>query len=305
MRHAKIAIVGAGAVGSASAYAIMWKNIAAEIILVDLNEKKCRGEILDLSDAIPFSCTSCLRQGTLEDAGHADIIIIAAGARQKPGQPREELLKTNWEIVSSILKAMQPINKQAIIIMVSNPVDLMAYCAQQFAGLPKEQVFGTGTMLDTQRLRGIISKHVAVAEQSIQAYVLGAHGAVQFATWSCASIAGIPALQYPGMKPDLLEKMMNETTQRVYEIIECKDATYYGIAACVADICECIIFNKRRALPLSNFIPEFGVSLSLPVVLSERGIETIVPIPLTDHERRELKKAADYLKSLTQTQAVK
>jgi L-lactate dehydrogenase len=305
MRHAKIAVIGAGAVGSASVYAMMWKNIAAEIILVDLNEKKCRGEILDLSDAIPFSCTSCLRQGTLEDAGHADIIIIAAGARQKPGQPREELLKTNWEVVSSILKAMQPINKQAIIIMVTNPVDLMAYCAQQLSGLPKEQVFGTGTMLDTQRLRGIISKHVSVAEQSIQAYVLGAHGAVQFATWSCASIAGIPALQYPGMKPDLLEKMMNETTQRVYEIIECKDATYYGIAACVADICECIIFNKRRALPLSNFIPEFGVSLSLPVVLSERGIETIVPIPLTDHERQELKKAADHLKSLIQTQVVK
>lgn len=301
MRHAKIAVIGAGAVGSASVYAMMWKNIAAEIILIDLNEKKCRGEILDLSDAIPFSCTSCLRQGTLEEAGQADIIVIAAGARQKPGQPREELLKINWTIISSILKAMQPINKQAIIIMVTNPVDIMAYCAEQLSGLPQKQVFGTGTLLDTQRLRGIISKHVSVAEQSVQAYILGAHGTVQFAAWSCASIAGIPAIQYPGMNTDILEKMVQETTNRVYEIIECKDATYYGIAACVADVCECIIFNQRRALPLSSFVTEFNVSLNLPVILGEKGIENIVPIPLTEHERQELKKSADHLKTLIKT----
>jgi L-lactate dehydrogenase len=301
MRHAKIAVIGAGAVGSASVYAMMWKNIAAEIILVDLNETKCRGEILDLSDAIPFSCTSCLRQGTLKEAGQADIIVIAAGARQKPGQPREELLKTNWTIVSSIVKALEPINKQAVIIMVTNPVDIMAYCAEQLSGLPKKQVFGTGTLLDTQRLRGIISKHVSVAEQSIHAYILGAHGTMQFAAWSCASIAGIPATQYPGMNADTLEKMVQETTNRVYEIIECKDATYYGIAACVADICECIIFNQRRALVLSSFIPEFGISLNLPVILGEKGIETIVPITLTEHERHELKKSAEHLKSLIET----
>jgi L-lactate dehydrogenase len=298
MRHAKIAIIGAGAVGAATAYAIMWKNIAAEIMLVDIDEKRCRGEILDLSDAISFSCTSCLRQGTLSEAGQADIIIISAGARQKPGQPREELLKTNWSVIESIIKAMQPINKHALLIMVTNPVDSMAYCAQQISGLPKEHVFGTGTLLDTQRLKGLIAKYVSVAEQSINAYILGAHGAVQFAAWSCASIAGIPATQYPGMSNDILDKMVQETTQRVYEIIECKDATYYGIAACVADICECIIFNQRRSLPLSSYIPEFGVSLSLPVILSEHGIEKLVPIPLSQIERQELEKSARHLLNL-------
>ena len=205
MRHAKIAIIGAGAVGSATAYAIMWKNIAAEIILVDLDKKRCRGEILDLSDAIPFSCTSCLSQGTPADAGQADIIIIAAGARRKPGQTREELLDINWKVVSSVIESMKPINKQAILIMVTNPVDIMAYCAQQCSGLPKEQVFGSGTLLDTQRLRGIISKRIGVAEQSIQAFVLGAHGQVQFAAWSCASIAGIPIHNYPNITPAILE----------------------------------------------------------------------------------------------------
>ena len=299
MRHAKVAIIGAGAVGSATAYAIMWKNIAAEIILVDLDKTRCKGEILDLSDAIPFSCTSCLSQGTPADAGQADIIIISAGARQKPGQTREELLDTNWKIVSSIIESIKPINKQAIIIMVTNPVDITAYCAQQLSGLPKEQVFGTGTLLDTQRLRGIMAKHVGVSEQSIQAFVLGAHGQVQFASWSSASIAGIPIAQYTNMTPDVLETMIQETTNRVYEIIECKDATYYGIAACVANICECIIFNQRRALPLSTYIPEYGVSLSLPVILSEHGIEKILPIPLNASEKEQLKKAAEHLIGMT------
>lgn len=298
MRHAKVAIIGAGAVGTASAYSILWNNIAAEIMLVDIDEKRCRGEILDLSDAIPFSCTSCLSQGKLTDAGQADIIIIAAGARQKTGQPREELLEINWKVVSSIIQSMKPINKQAIIIMVTNPVDIMAYCAQQQSGLPKNQVFGSGTWLDTQRLRGLISQYIQVAQQSIQAFVLGAHGQVQFPAWSCASIAGVPINQYPMMTPEICKKFAEETSNRVYEIIECKDATYYGIGACIANICECIIFNQRRVLPLSTYIEEFGVSLSLPVILSERGIEKIIPVALDVHEQQELKKSVLYLKKI-------
>jgi L-lactate dehydrogenase len=298
MRHAKIAIIGSGAVGASTAYAIMWKNIAAELMLVDMDEKRCRGEIMDLSDAISFSCTSCLRQATLAEAGQADIIILSAGVRQKPGQLREELLQVNWSTVESIVMSMQPINKRAILVVVTNPVDSMAYCAQCVSGLAKQQVFGTGTFLDTQRLKGLISHAVSVAEQSVDVYMLGAHGSVQFASWSCASIAGIPAAQYPGMSNDMFDAMVKETTHRVYEIIDCKGATYYGIAACVADICECIIFNQRRALPLSSYIPEFGISLSLPVILGERGIEKIVPIPLNNVERQELQKASQHLISL-------
>ncbi len=298
MRHVKIAVIGAGAVGTTTAYAIMWKNIAAEVILVDLDQKRCLGEILDLSDAIPFSCTSCLSQGTFQQASQADIIIIAAGARQKAGQPREELLTTNWKVISSIIQSMQPINKNAIIVMVTNPVDILAYCAQQSSGLPKNQVFGSGTLLDTQRLRGIISKHVGVAQQSIEAFVLGSHGQIQFAAWSCASIASIPIAQYPNMTQHILDNMIKETTDRVFEIIECKGSTFFGIAACVADICECIIFNQKRALPVSSYIQEFGVSLSLPVILGEQGIEKIVPIPLNTHEQEQLQKAADHLKQI-------
>ena len=184
--------------------------------------------------------------------------------------------------------------------MVTNPVDIMAFCAQQLSGLPMQQVFGTGTLLDTQRLRGMIAKRVGVSEQSIQAFVLGAHGQVQFASWSCASIAGVPVAQYPTMSPDVLAAMVDQTTKRVYEIIECKEATYYGIAACVANICECIIFNQRRVLPLSSYNKEFGVSLSLPVILSECGIEKLIPIVLDNSEQEQLKKAVEHLKAITQ-----
>ena len=147
MKHNRIAIIGAGDVGSATAYALMWKQLAAEIILVDIDEQRCRGEILDLSDAIPFCETSALTSGSFRDAGSADIIIICAGARQKPGQSRLELLNTNWNVINSIMKSIQPVQKDAIIIMVANPVDITTYCAQLHSGLPKHQVFGTGTYL--------------------------------------------------------------------------------------------------------------------------------------------------------------
>lgn len=301
MRHTKIAIVGAGAVGASCAYSILWKNITAEIMLVDVSETRCKGEVLDLSDAIPFTCTSCLHTATFQEAGQADIIIICAGARQKPGQSRTELLETNVTIVKSIIKSMQPINKQAIIIMVTNPVDVMAYVAQHISGLPKEQVIGSGTWLDTQRLRNAIACKVGVSCKSIDIFMLGEHGNTQFAAWSCATIGSVPIIQYPGLTPAQREKLEGDTKNLVYTIIECKDATYYGIGACIADICECIIFNQKRVLPLSSYINEFKVSISMPVVLGEHGIEKIMPIPLDIHEKTLLKQSVEQLQALVTT----
>lgn len=301
MRHTKIAIVGAGAVGASCAYSILWKNIAAEIMLVDINEVRCKGEILDLSDAVPFTCASCIHSGTFQEAGKADIIIICAGARQKPGQSRTELLETNKNVVTSIIQSMQPINKQAIIIMVTNPVDIMAYVAQHIAGLPKEQVIGSGTWLDTQRLRTAIARQTAISCKSVEVFMLGEHGETQFAAWSCATIGCVPAAQYPGLTLEQREKLASGTKNLVYTIIECKEATYYGIGACVADICECIVFNQRRVLPLSSYMDEYKVSLSMPVVLGEHGIEKYVPIPLDQHEKQLLKESVTKLQGLVTT----
>jgi len=249
-----------------------------------------------LTDAMPFCATSAIKGGTFSDAGSADIIVICAGARQKPGQSRLELLDTNWKVIHSIIQNMQPIQKSAIIIMVSNPVDITTYCAQLHSGLPQSQVFGTGTYLDTQRLIGIIAKELDVSPCSVHAYMLGEHGDTQFAAWSCARIDGIPLEKMlSGAK---LKQIHDIAIKRVYEIIECKEATYFGIAACVADICECIIFNQKRVLPLSTYQKEYVISFSLPSVLGEKGIERILDIPLDDKEKQALALSAQTLQKI-------
>jgi len=296
MKHNKIAIIGAGDVGTSTAYALMWKRLAAEIILVDIDQKRCKGEILDLTDAMPFCATSALKSGSFGDAGNADIIIICAGARQKPGQSRLELLNTNWNVIHSIMKNMQPLQKDAIIIMVSNPVDITTYCAQLHSGLPHDQVFGTGTYLDTQRLIGIIAQELYVSPLSVHAYMLAEHGDTQFAAWSCARIDGIPLSQL--ISDTKMKQIHDIAMKRVYEIIECKEATYFGIAACVADICECIIFNQKRVLPVSTYQKKYEISFSLPTVIGEKGIERILDIPLDEKENQLLTVSAQALQKI-------
>ena len=297
MKRYKIAIIGAGAVGSTTAYALILHNITADIRLIDIDEVRCRGEILDLSDALPFSNVPQIESGTSEYARNADIIIIAAGARQKPGQKRTELVETNKKVISSIMQQITPLQKEAIIIMATNPVDVLTLHAQNLAGLPRNQVFGSGTFLDTQRLRGILAHKLNIAEQSIHAYILGEHGVTQFPAWSCAYIGGIPITDFKLDKKEL-DLISVQTRDKVQEIIAGKQAAYYGIATCVAAICRTIINNQRRVTPLSVFIEQFGVSLSLPTVLGERGVEQILEQPLDKEEQEKLAYSAEQLRQL-------
>ncbi len=298
MKHSKIAIIGAGAVGTTTAYALILQSITAEIILVDINETRCNGEILDLSDALPFGNNSFIKSGKIKDASQADIIVIAAGARQKPGQSRLELIDTNQQVLMSILNKLQPINPSAILIMVTNPVDIIALCAQEYSGLPKKQVFGSGTFLDSMRLRELISQKINIAEQSIHAYILGEHGDSQFAAWSCAQVGGIPLLEYLGLNKKELDIIEQTTRDKAYEIIKCKGSTFFGIATCVAAICRIIIFNEKRVIPVSCFIEKFGISLSMPTILGENGIEKILSIPLNTEEQTKLESSAQKLKDI-------
>lgn len=286
--HARIAIVGAGCVGSTTAYAILLKNIASEILLVDVNEQRCCGEVLDLSDAIPTSSTARIIQSNLKEAAMADIIIITAGARRKPGQSRLDLIKINKDIVTYIINQMVPINPKAVIIMVSNPVDLMTYWAQRLAQLPTSQVFGSGTYLDTLRLRGMLSERFGIAQQSIQAYILGEHGDSQFAVWSSANIAGIPVKDFPLFNREQMDAIALSAKQKGQEIISLKDATFYGIAVCVAQMCESIIFNQKRVIPVSCYIEEYDIYLGMPAVIGENGIEQILSVPLDSIEQEKL-----------------
>lgn len=297
MKSIKISIIGAGSVGSTIAYALMLKNIAAQIYLIDINEIRCRGEILDLSDALSFCGPSHIKSGTTSDAQQSDIIVVAAGSRQKPGQDRRALFEQNRQIVTDIITTLQPINKNSIIIMVTNPVDSLTYVAQQLSGLPRSQVFGSGTFLDTQRLRELIATRIHIAEQSIHAYVLGEHGDTQFAAWSCARVAGMTMADFGLSETDLIH-IAQKAREKAYEIIACKGATYYGIATSVAALCRTILFNQKRVTPVSCYVEEFKVCLSLPVVLARNGIEKILHLPLSSHEQKQLAHSAKVLQKM-------
>lgn len=289
--HARIAIIGAGCVGATTAYAILLKNIASDIMLVDINDQRCQGEVLDLSDAIPASSTARIIKGTFKDAALADIIIITAGARRKPGQSRLDLIKINQSIITTIINHMIPINPKAVIIMVSNPVDIMTFCAQKNSQLPANQVFGSGTYLDTLRLRGTLSEKLGISQQSIQAYILGEHGDNQFAVWSSANIAGLPLKDFPSFDREQMDALAQSARQKGNEIISLKDATYYGIGICVAHMCESIIFNQKRVIPVSCYLEEHGVCLSMPAIIGENGIEHVVQVPLDAIEQEKLLNA--------------
>jgi L-lactate dehydrogenase len=296
MKHTSIAIIGAGNVGTTTAYAIMLKNLAAEIILVDIDEKRCRGEILDLQDVLSFCSASQVRTGSVEDANDADIIIIAAGAPQKIGQPRTELIETNKKVIESIFNKLTFKHSHTIVIIVSNPVDILTSHAQKIASIEKRRIIGSGTYLDSQRLRVLIAKELSIAEESVHAFIIGEHGDTQVAVWSSAHVDGVPLSAFSELTSKKLADFAQQTINKAYEIIACKGATYYGIASCVASLCETIFFNQKRILPLSVYIDEFDVCLSMPVVLGEQGVESYLTLPLNEQEREQLEKSASVLK---------
>ena len=296
MPSTKIAIIGTGSVGATTAYACLMHNLAAELWLVDINQKGCRGQVLDLNDALSLSATAAVKQIALNEARHADIIIIAAGKAQKPGQSRQELLQENKEIIASIMSELQPINPQACIIMVTNPVDTLTWHAQQLSGLPKEQVFGSGTLLDASRLRNLISQRIGVAEQSIHLYVVGEHGDSQVAAFATASVGGVPLKEL--LDAHTLAQLAQEAKEKVYDIIACKGCTCYGVASCIAAVCESIIFNQKRVIPVSCYIKEYDLCMSMPAVIGAQGIEQILSIPLSPQEKALLAQSVKQLQQM-------
>jgi len=298
--HAKVAIVGIGFVGSSAAYALMLKNIAAELILVDVNVDRCEGEVLDLSDALSFSSASKVVAGTLQDAAKADIIVITVGRNRivKSDKSRLDLLEANTKIMSSIIKEMLPINPRAVILVVSNPVDVMTYVTQELSDLPRSQVLGSGTWLDTQRLRNLLSLKLGIAQESVNAFVLGEHGDSQFVGWSSACVAGLPLYSFSEMTEEKCAKYAYDTKKKAYEIIQRKGATFFGIGACVADICENIIFNQKRVMPVSSFHEEYGACLGMPSIVGENGLQEVLYPPLSPKEQLQLEKSAETLRGV-------
>ncbi|KAI9479505.1 lactate dehydrogenase B [Zychaea mexicana] len=293
----KVAIVGAGSVGATIAYAVMLRDVASEVLMVDVVPDIVRGQVLDLSDANLVSTTK-VRGATSEEAGQADVIIITAGAKQKEGESRTQLIDRNYKILNSVIGAMQPIRKEAIMILVANPVDVLTHIAHKLSGLPRNQVLGSGTFLDTSRLRVYLSQKLKVAASSIHAFVLGEHGDSQFIAWESATVAGKPLLSFPevqAMDRAEVEKMI---TNKAMEIIKLKGATYYGIGACTASLVEAILLDKSEVRPLSVYVESMGTVLSVPAKLGYNGVEKIFDIPLSKEERGRLEQSAETLKEI-------
>ena len=303
----KAAIVGCGFVGSASAFALMESGLFSEIVLIDHNKEKAEGEALDISHGLPFAKPMQIYAGDYADISDAAIIVVTAGAGQKPGETRLDLVKKNVSIFGKIIPEFKKRDFNGILLVVANPVDILTYTAVKLSGLPENRVFGSGTVLDTARLKYILGEHLGVDSRSVHAFILGEHGDSEIAAWSSANVSGVPLHDFCEMRGhhnhrkamhDIAESVKNSA----YEIIEKKKATYYGIAMSVRRICEAIILDQKSVLPVSHIqhgaFGIDGVSISIPAIVGKNGIEADVPISLNDEEKSALLKSANALKSI-------
>lgn len=306
MNSRKAAIVGCGFVGSASAFALMESGLFSELVLIDADRNRAEGEALDISHGLPFSKPMQIYAGDYEDISDAAVVIVTAGAGQKPGETRLDLVKKNVAIFKSIIPQIAEYNQCGILLVVANPVDILTYVAKQLSGFPSNRVFGSGTVLDTARLKYLLGEHLGVDSRSIHAFIIGEHGDSEIAAWSSANVSGVPLHKFCEMRGHFdhqqsMEKIAEGVKNSAYEIIEKKKATYYGIAMSVKRICEAIVRDEKSILPVSS-IQETedlsGVALSMPAIVGKNGVEDLVPIELDEFEKAALRQSADTLKAV-------
>lgn len=298
MVSSKVAIIGAGSVGAAVSYALLLRHVCADLMLVDIDAARCAGEVADLQDGT-FLANTRVRVGTPQEAGQCDIIVITAGAKQREGETRIQLIDRNFHILKAVMDGMKPFNPRAVLVVVANPCDILTYFAQRLSGLPSTQVFGSGTFLDTARLRHKVADVLKVAYTAVHAYVLGEHGDSQFVAWSSAHIGGLSLLSFEEFKSEkYLEELALKTRNKAYDIIKAKGATYFGIASVVSSICESIFLDQKHIRPLSVYSEELKCCLSLPCVLGQAGIERVLPVNLNEKERAQLNDSGKHLRAI-------
>lgn len=306
----KVAIIGCGFVGSSSAFALMQSGLFSEMVLIDADVNRAEGEALDISHGLPFAKPMKIYAGSYEDIADAAIVIVTAGAGQKPGETRLDLVKKNVEIFKSIIPEIAKQDFNGILLLVANPVDILTYVAAKLSKLPQGRVFGSGTVLDSARLKYLLGEHLDVDNRSVHAFIIGEHGDSEMAAWSSANVSGIPLNDFCEMRgyfkhEESMKKILEEVKNSAYEIIEKKHATYYGIAMSVRRICEAIIRDEKSILPVSSIQKgEYGienVALSIPAIVGREGVEKVVPIKLSDTEKEELIKSANTLKNVLDT----
>ena len=300
----KIAIIGCGFVGSASAFALMQSGLFSEIALLDADRSRAEGEALDISHGVPFVGNVRVYAADYDDITDAGIIVVTAGAAQKPGETRLDLVHKNVAIFRSIIPELKKRDYQGILIIVSNPVDILTLAALRMSGFPENRVFGSGTVLDTARLKTELGRHLSVDSRSVHSFILGEHGDSEIVAWSSANVSGVPLSDFCEMRgfhqhEEAMQRIAESVKNSAYEIIEKKHATYYGIAMSVVRICRAVVMNERSILPVSSMMHgEYGVeglALSMPAVVGADGVETRVPVVLSVPEQEALRASAEAL----------
>lgn len=307
MKTTKISIIGAGAVGSATAFALMNHNVATDIVIVDINKKKAEGEAMDISHGRVFVEPVNIIAGEYEDTANSDIVIITAGLAQKPGETRIDLVNRNIAIYQDMVPKIVKYNPDAILLVVSNPVDILSYVTYQLSGFPKERVFGSGTVLDTARFQSILSNKFNIDARDIHANIIGEHGDSEIATWSLTTIGGLTIEQYcrdMGIQFDAQtrEEITHDVKNAAYEIIERKGFTNYAVALAITRIVKAILRDEKAILTVSSLQSgDYGledVYISVPTIVGRAGILDVVEVPYSSKEIDDLQKSAQLLKDI-------
>lgn len=305
----KAAMIGCGFVGSSAAFALMQSGIFSEMVMIDVNKDRAEGEAMDISHGLPFARPVKIYAGDYDDIVDANVIIITAGANQKPDETRLDLIHKNVEVFKQIIPEISKRGCRGILLIVSNPVDILTYTALKLSGFQEHRVIGSGTVLDTARLKYLIGEHLGVDNRSVHAFIIGEHGDSELAAWSSANVSGVRLSDFCEMRGHFAheeseERIYEEVKNSAYEIIEKKQATYYGIAMAVKRICECIVRNEQSVLPVSSMMHGIyemeEIVLSMPAIVGKDGVEDVLPIMLDEEEQEQLKKSAAMLSQVNE-----
>lgn len=304
--HQKVMLVGDGAVGSSYAYAMALQGIAEEFGIIDVVKERTEGDALDLLDATGYTYPKKIYSAEYSDCKDADLVVITAGAPQKPGETRLDLVNKNLRILSTIVKPVVESGFQGIFLVAANPVDILTYATWKFSGFPKERVLGSGTSLDTARLRVAMADLTGIKDpRSMHAYIMGEHGDSEFAAYSSASIGSLPFLDWAkehDVSKETLEKIEDDVRNKAYEIINKKGATFYGVAAALARISKAILRDEDTVLPVSAYMDgKYGINdvyIGTPAVVCADGIKQVIEVPLNEEEQTKMTESAKTLKQV-------
>jgi L-lactate dehydrogenase len=305
--YRKCAMIGCGFVGASSVFALMQSGLFSEMVLIDANRDRAEGEAMDLSHGLPFGRPMEIYAGDYSDVAGCGLVIITAGANQKPGETRLDLVNKNVAIFKQIIPEVVKHNTECILLIITNPVDILTYVALKLSGFPPQRVIGSGTVLDTARLKYLIGRRLGVDSRSVHAFIIGEHGDSELAVWSSANVSGIELNRFCEQNGNFeFRKAANELYTDVrdsaYTIIKKKGATYYGIAMSVRRIATCILRDEHSILPVSSLIQGHygleGLCMGVPAIVGSKGVEKVLDINLSGEEQLELMHSADELKKV-------